>query len=669
MAQTIDVPSIGAVDFPDAMSDDEIKKAIEGLLAKQQPPSLPRQLGLTARAGLSGLPSVVTSLVGDPLANLMNLAAGRRVAALPSQTIERGLTAAGLPEPAEGRERAVYETARAMAGAGAGAGMAAATQPLAQSQTARNVLGLLSSSPGAQVVGTGVSEFAGQSARQAGATPGQEIIARLLGATTPNIPQIISGGVRAAMRGGPQAGAQMRENIATMQQAMGPEAPITAGTTSTGGLGRIIEGGLRQTLGGQPPIMGAVSSASEALGESAQRLAGQLTRRTDSAVAGRAIQRGVDKFVDDFRVTEGTLWDSFSQKMPPTSQVPIDNFRQTVGRLTTPVQGAEQTSQLFMSKIAPDLSKAIETDLTAYQTGSLPLEAAKRLRSLIGSKLSDPKLLEDFGRGEIKQMYASLTRDIESAARAQGGGALEAFNRASKYTRSGHARIDEILEPLTSSAVPERVFNAVLSGSKAGSTVVRTVMKSLDDDQAKIVSGTILERLGKATPGRQDASGQLFSPETFLTNWNSLITKNPGVKESLFNRYGMSYAKDVDKIAEASALLRQAASELPNPSGTGRATAFNNAFGKFVTPMIGAATGAESGGAMGATLGIAGTVAVENAAGRLMAYPPFVRWLARQTEVSSGALPNQLRLLEKIASSAPDEEKSLLMRYIQSFSQ
>jgi hypothetical protein len=667
MAKTIDVPSIGPVDFPDSMSDDEIVKAIQGLMVKEAPQTLGRQLATTARAALAGPTSPIT-MIADPLANLMNLAAGRQIAAPPSQTIEQALTGLGLPEPQTQRERMVYETSKAMAGSGGGVGLARMLQPMATTPTGQNVAGLLAAAPGAQIVGTGVSEMAGQAARQAQATPGQEIAARLLGAATPNIPQMIAGGFRGIMRGGPEAGAQMRQNIATLQGAMGPEAPVTVGTTSTGGAGRIFEGGLRQTLGGQPPIMQAVERGSEALGERAQTLASQLTRRTDTAVAGRAIQRGVEKFVDDFRVREGTLWDAFSQKMPPTSQVPVANFQQTVQRLTTPIPGAQETSQLFMSKVAPDLRVAIESDLAASQTGALPLEAVKRLRSLIGAKLSDPKLLDDFGRGEMKQMYASLSRDIETAAQTQGGGAFEAFKRASQYTRAGHSRIDEILEPLTSSAVPERVFNAVVSGSKAGSTVVRTVMKSLDNDQAKIVSGTILDRLGRATPGRQDATGQMFSPETFLTNWNSLITKNPGVKESLFGRYGASFAKDVDTIADAASLFRQAASELPNPSGTGRATAFNNAFGKFVTPMIGIATGAESGGAVGAAIGVTGTVAAENAAARLMAYPPFVRWLAKQTKVSSGALPNQLRVLEKIASDAPDEEKSMLMRYIESFS-
>lgn len=93
-----------------------------------------RQAGLTARAAITGLTSV-PAMLADPLAAGVNLAAGRKVMDLPSQGIQNLMTAAGLPQPEGGLERAVQTGASAMAGVPAQAGLAAgkeALKPLTQ---------------------------------------------------------------------------------------------------------------------------------------------------------------------------------------------------------------------------------------------------------------------------------------------------------------------------------------------------------------------------------------------------------------------------------------------------------------------------------------------------------------------------------------------------------
>ena len=107
-----------------------------------------RQLGLTARAGITGLTSIPTMLA-DPVAAAINQAAGRKVMDLPSQGIQRLMTVAGLPEPAGDLERAVQTGAAAMAGVPVQAGLAAGketlkplTQNLLQQTTASGAGGM-----------------------------------------------------------------------------------------------------------------------------------------------------------------------------------------------------------------------------------------------------------------------------------------------------------------------------------------------------------------------------------------------------------------------------------------------------------------------------------------------------------------------------------------------
>jgi len=91
---------------------------------------LGRQAGLTARAAVTGL-TAIPAMMADPLAALVNQAAGRQVMTSPSQGIQNLMTAAGLPQPETGLERAVQTGTAAMAGLPPQVAAARATPALA----------------------------------------------------------------------------------------------------------------------------------------------------------------------------------------------------------------------------------------------------------------------------------------------------------------------------------------------------------------------------------------------------------------------------------------------------------------------------------------------------------------------------------------------------------
>lgn len=159
-----------------------------------------RQAGLTARAAITGLTSV-PAMLADPLAAGVNLAAGRKVMDLPSQGIQNLMTAAGLPQPEGGLERAVQTGASAMAGVPAQAGLAAgkeALKPLTQ-----NLL--------QQTVAAGAGGMAGQAAadvvQEATENPLAGVIAGLAAGT-------VAGGIAAK---GATASAK-REPLVTLDE-------------------------------------------------------------------------------------------------------------------------------------------------------------------------------------------------------------------------------------------------------------------------------------------------------------------------------------------------------------------------------------------------------------------------------------------------------------------
>ena len=89
-----------------------------------------RQVGLTGRAAVTGALSL-PAMAADPLANLVNMAAGKTVMTPPSQGIQNLMTAAGVPTPETGLERAVQTGASAMAGIAPQAALAKVVPALA----------------------------------------------------------------------------------------------------------------------------------------------------------------------------------------------------------------------------------------------------------------------------------------------------------------------------------------------------------------------------------------------------------------------------------------------------------------------------------------------------------------------------------------------------------
>jgi hypothetical protein len=113
--------------------------------------SAARGAGLAARAGISGVAALPAMLADAPVAvgNIVSSLFGGKTMQLPSQALQRTLTAAGLPEPETTTEKAL------MAGAEAATGTAGLAK--AAAQTGSRLLAPLAKDVPAQVAGAGAA--------------------------------------------------------------------------------------------------------------------------------------------------------------------------------------------------------------------------------------------------------------------------------------------------------------------------------------------------------------------------------------------------------------------------------------------------------------------------------------------------------------------------------
>ncbi len=184
---------------------------------------LGRQLGLTARAGLTGVAGLPL-MAGEGLNALLNMIAGREVFPSPTRAAQQLMTQAGLPEAQTARERVVQDIASGMAGVG---GTAAMLRPLGQA------VAPLTERLGMQTAGAIGAAGAAGMGREEGAGPlGQLGLAALGGTIAPGTMATAAGrGARGAVetvRPFTEAGREVIAGNVLRQLSAQPETAITS---------------------------------------------------------------------------------------------------------------------------------------------------------------------------------------------------------------------------------------------------------------------------------------------------------------------------------------------------------------------------------------------------------------------------------------------------------
>lgn len=172
-----------------------------------------------------------------------------------------------------------------------------------------------------------------------------------------------------------------------------------------------------------------------------------------------------------------------------------------------------------------------------------------------------------------------------------------------------------------------------MAGTKDGATRLRSVMQSLEPEQQQVVAATVFKRMGHATAGNQNASGDIFSPETFLTNYNRM---SPEAKSALFDRVP-GLREQADNLADVAENLREGSKVFKNASGTAAAENQTHTMRDMIVGGLMTGGGAEGYHQLGPK-GIALAAAVPATAygaARAMTSPTVVDWAARPAVGSS----------------------------------
>lgn len=396
--------------------------------------------------------------------------------------------------------------------------------------------------------------------------------------------------------------------------------------------------------------------------ENQQRQLGETARTGVSAEeAGRAIEKGIKGqggFLSSTKQTWNQLDDALAAKVGGANVTP-GNTMAALDSLTAPVAGAEKTTAALVNPKLADMKANLAADIQA-NNGQIPFQALRALRSKVGAMLDD-SLVSGVPNGELKKVYGALSQDMKEAANQAGAGSE--FARQNNFWSARMDRVENVLDRVIGKT-PEETFAKFMPKDANQATTVRATMRSLPPEQRQVVSEAVVNRLGRATPGRQNEAGDVFSAETFLTNWNKL---SPGAKQQLFSDAEMR--SKMDSLASVSENLRIGAKVFANPSGTAGAAAPLGIGYLAARGAVNAVSGDVAGAAY--HLGTAGALMGGASIGaKMLTSQKVVDWLAQYPKVAPEAAALHLARLGVIYNESRDEKlKAELTNFVQSISE
>lgn len=204
---------------------------------------LGRQIGLTTRAGVTGLAGL-PNMLGDVLNTGVNAVTGgvNRLAGtnipqlqMPSAVTQQALNVVGLPQPENAQERVAQDVASALAGTGGQFRLGQALMNV-PSAVGRGVGATLTAAPGAQIAGTAGGAAASGATREAGGGEGAQLAAGVLGSLAP---VVAASGTTALIRSlqnptrapltAPNIPLAAEEAVAKVTKESGQTQPLTSG--------------------------------------------------------------------------------------------------------------------------------------------------------------------------------------------------------------------------------------------------------------------------------------------------------------------------------------------------------------------------------------------------------------------------------------------------------
>lgn len=477
--------------------------------------------------------------------------------------------------------------------------------------------------------------------------PGERLTGALEGAA--------SGGIGGAALGG--AGALLADRSYAAQQAA-RALPLTEGQQTAAAADRLgiepfaadvggpttrrLTAATVQTPLGASPVIKAAQRVGDQAQEARDRIASSVGAALDPEAMGNQGRQGALAYIQSSGQAARGIYNAAEKASQGAAVDPTDALAaldKNIAELSQTPGGAPGVERLQGLR-------------DALAIGPVSVAGIRNMRTVLRQEFIKDGLVGSDLERRVNQVLDGASNDVVNGLKTQGkDDAARYFAQADAAWKTRAETISNVIKPLIGTRdnpkSGEQIAKALTADLQGNQARAVKFIRALPASEGQDVRASIIGALGKGAPGTQNAAGDSFSLNQFLTQWNKI---GPTAKRAYFDDETRTALEDLAKVAQGS----REAGTYANRSNTGGA-------------LGGLATGAT--GVLGvATLGKA--LAVQYGAGRLLASPRFARWLARapRTSLSPSAYADRLTRIARADPGIATEAlgfRDALLRSIQ----
>lgn len=385
------------------------------------------------------------------------------------------------------------------------------------------------------------------------------------------------------------------------------------------------------------------------------------------------------------------------------------NEANTIGDLISATRDGGRVQPVALTslrdQLASELSQAPQSRLAALRPAlqqlqriisdagdqGLDFRTAMSLRTDLGKMMADTApggVDPSVGGPGLRRIYDALREDllrtagnadIANQAVARGNGVpppaslytrLRAFDDAVTDLRAGGGA-QTVLERLAKQAGTDGLqgkltIEALLAKPNETRALIAGLERNGEQEAANQLRASIINDIGRAKPGAQNADGDVFSFNTFLTNYNR--ARDGGALDAIFPDASRVDRRALDNIAEVASRIKasRAGDNTSHTAGTyATLTGLAGAGG-----AVGYATGDKELGP-GTIGGALAGVVLPLVSARMLATPSIARWLSRTLSAAETGVTTNLgghlgRLASmKVEDAATQAELDKLLEAVQ----
>lgn len=332
---------------------------------------------------------------------------------------------------------------------------------------------------------------------------------------------------------------------------------------------------------------------------------------------GRRVQSGLEGgFKSANAAQEDALLAELKSKIPNNYRYQPENTLEQTAKLNNPAPN--DIPELAAKLKSGEVSSYTDILSSAADQGGVTFPGLWGIRKDIGANAfgGPSAIYDDAAKAKLQSLYGPLTKDLESIAAKND--ALPEW-KGYQTTTASNRQLAEALNPYVNKATPEaavRMAEQDLSNNPSRFMQLQQALNKGDPGAYGGLAGEIVSRMGKASPGMQDAEANKFSIAKFLTNAAEKRKNSPEAISNLFN--GVNGGDDIlseqfNPMLRNAEVIKDSANWLKNNSGTAH---------------VGAAMGTVAAGANAIADKDAGTIA--KLAGALLGVGKFKDWSTDQ---------------------------------------